>query len=323
MKKIKDRFTVILWDVYHKSERLNSASTSTQNGSKCSLFSRLEASILFTNELYSYTKDEQLLNSIHEKTQLLNSQFAGIRTNNYSLFSGKLGAGYVNMEVFITTGDRQYLLHAIKYATEYCESDAYRYDIIIKSGLGDGLAGILFFFHKLFLCSREEWIGQKAEEMIYKIVNNAYSGTAGFFWGGVTNEKGKNCGYIQGTSGVALTLYKIARVHKIPVLQAFSEEAFLYEKNNIIAAKQKEENDLLMTDISLGTGTIGTLLADLLIGEHGFLQKPSSLERVAGYLNIITEKMREERQFNLLTGIAGIGVLFTEAYKLSYGEIYL
>jgi hypothetical protein len=321
MKRLEKDILKKAWDIYN--EYLAAYPPGSANdlqptgGNAWKPYSFMEGrlgSLFFMLELYKNTGDENVWNNILNELAIAESFAQALVTNNYTI-QGKLGLGFFYLEVFECTGKKHFLEKADELAREYYNGYSYQYRIISRLSLLDGISGILLFTQRLYLKTKEPWLLEYIEKYLLRIINNAVSANQGIFWGGITNKNRKNIGLATGTAGISFVLAFMGKCFGNSLLVELAEQALLYEFDFWTNASNKDVKEL-----SLGYGLCGLALADLYIGKKDTQQSIDLLlslsQQQHHHLPAITS-------YGLFTGMAGTGLGFCEAYRITGNEAYL
>lgn len=185
--------------------------------------------LFYMLESYRHTKDPGILNDISDELSWFDNYNLSHPSNNYALFSGRLGIGYFYLELFRTTGENNWLEKATSVAHEYFGGNAFQYDIIGSYGLYDGIAGVILFTLHLYLETREQWLLEHMEKLLLKLISKANMGDDRIYWGGVTNRDGRNTGIATGTAGIAFVLSELGKCFNNSFLISLAAQAMKYE----------------------------------------------------------------------------------------------
>jgi hypothetical protein len=253
--------------------------------------------LFFLLELFRSDKDAVVRAAIIDELEWMQRYGKAHPTNNYALFTGRLGLGYANLELFRVTGETEFLKSALDLLQEYYSSASYRNGIIAKTGLFDGIAGILFLTHELYLETKASWLQEYIEVLTLKLVYSGYHGRTGIYWGGLTNLNGRNNGYAKGTAGVAMVLNRLGNSHRNNLLKKIAREAIAYEMQ---AGEQ--------AGFTLGYGKTGIDLALLYSGDRSH---PIDIPRP-----VLKDMMAAEAP-GLFSGLSGIGFAYCMAARVT------
>lgn len=279
-----------------------------------SIYEGRVGALFFMLELFRSTNDEMVWNDIINELGKIEQYAAKQVTNNYTLFKGRLGIGFFYLKVFELTSKAEFLDKATALADEYYKSNSYLNGIIIKPALFDGISGVLLFSYELYQFTGHLWLLEHIEKYTLKLLYTCHQDPSGVFWGGVTNQSGKNNGYAAGTTGIAFVLNRIGDGFENSFLKEIAKEAIAYEVNCLAKKKHKEPDE---SKYSIGYGSTGTNMVQLYGAEYTndnlvkYLQEFDNLQH-KWFANI-----KDTTSWGLFSGISGIGAAFNEVGQIT------
>jgi len=235
-------------------------------------------------ELYKRTGDGSILTGVCNYLRWFSRYAEKNRSNNYSLFNGRSGVGFLSLAVFEITRKEEFLEMASRMAKEYAEGTTRAFRIFDKNGLFEGTSGILLFWLELYLQIKEEWMLRRMEECIFHLLVNAGMADPGVYWMKDLYELYPDTViWPAGNAGIAFCLLRLGQTFHNAHLCSLAYSALNYEGNNGL--------------VGLYAGTF-----------RGFLQRHSP---------------GEEMSFDIYNGWAGWGLAYREAYCITGDPEYI
>jgi Lanthionine synthetase C-like protein len=161
---------------------------------------------LFAFELYKYTGDNSILRDLNSYLCGLDKYLKEHKSNNYSLFNGRAGAGWLFIEYFKLTHDERFLESAIHIPEEQYNKNRGQGNFFDKCSLFDGIAGMLLFFIALYDLIKKDWLLQHIEQYTLFLIAKAGLTASGVYWMNDSRDLNIASNWPQGNSGIAFCL---------------------------------------------------------------------------------------------------------------------
>lgn len=185
--------------------------------------------LFFMLELYKQTKHEQLWNDILNRLQKIEQYCSATSTNNYSLYTGRLGLSKFLLELFRLTGMPLYLSKSVKLCYTYFAERPGQLRFRDNTSLIDGFAGIMLFCLALYKEAKHDWLLDVIKKGVHFLIGSAELNGRGMYWNGLTNANNRQIGWGYGCSGIALVFLELASQFNSRYFLSFADMAFKYE----------------------------------------------------------------------------------------------
>ncbi len=308
--------------------------------------------VLFLVELFKRTNDVKYLETAVDATRWVYNSSTKKATNNYSFITGRLGISFTLLKMHEITKEHHYLKKALDLARD-CDEITLSSQLIANDLIG-GISSIILGLLHLHSATGEQWLLKKIDIFIERLIENAFLGEVGLYWG----RSGQNirglAGFAHGAAGIGLVFLELGFYFNNDTFFHAAEQAFAYEsyhfdkqinnwpdfrKGNWNNKKYKEfetnylEDNILfftkITDMNAwchGAAGIGLsrLRAYSLLEKQKYKKDVSiAIEKTIKTDVELTHKIISNRLFILCHGAGGNAELFIEAYNTFQDNKYL
>lgn len=183
--------------------------TKSSSRNKENIETGLSGYLLILIELYRVNKSSEILNKISNTKKIILKLCKTHTSNNYALYTGRSGAIYAFIKLFYITKDEKTLDECI----EILKSNGlnhYIQSLNTPIYFHNGLAGTLLVLLKLYELKNDEFLNEKINEIILKIISKSTFDENGVSWkNSIQNGEPNPCGFAFGAAGIFYTLNKI------------------------------------------------------------------------------------------------------------------
>ena len=283
----------------------------------------------FLLELHRKTIDMGVWEKMMEELGWLESYAVQHPTNNYTFIRGRSGLAFLYLELFRHSGDHTFLQKATTIVKEYYEGNSYKYGIISDYSLFEGISGILLLSLHLYLYTKEPWLLEHIEKLLLKLVHGAHTREGGVCWGGITDLNKKNISLASGAAGIAFVLAEFGKCFDNELLTGLARRGLDYEKTfweRQTGTADDHENTpssyLRSNSLCYGKTGMSTVRFYLDAGA-GAQPQLTGLTAIGSAGNNFLSGGAIDNAVGVFSGISGIGLALTEAYRISGEEQYL
>jgi hypothetical protein len=269
--------------------------------------------LFFFLELYRKRADPLIMDKISKELYWFDRYIDAHPGSNQSLFCGRLGLAYLYLELYTTTGERGYLNKSLDLLKTGYQGMAFQYGIIQHHALSDGIAGMLLISMHLYAATREQWILSYIEKQMTWLVHEMETGHGTMYWGSIDRRDRRNYGFSSGSAGLAFVFRQLGQMFDEPAFFAIARHALQYEDAHWDAMT----GFATVTGISLSAGYMGRLLVGLYSGDkHDRNNGIDKLLHLSANLPPFGDRQMHVN-YGLFDGWSGVGLAFTEAYRIS------
>jgi hypothetical protein len=214
----------IYWETASKDTETDSIVWEKSEG----IYSGVSGIALFLIELFKQTKEKKYLDTANKAMQWVDWYCKKNPTNNYALFTGRLGVSFVYLRFFEITNDRSYLEKALfiaKNSFVFLDSQYAVNDLI------NGFSGTLLGLLHLYAVTNEQLLLEYLYKYIQRLLKNARYGKEGLYWDISKNEIHPLCGFSHGSSGIGFVFLELGHYFRNPAYYYVAEQAFAYENS--------------------------------------------------------------------------------------------
>ena len=189
-------------------------------------YSGIAGVALFLAELYGYTNDQVILNTLTGSLKTLSQQLDnGKLSNKFGVFAGQLGGGYTCFEIGSKLSNPLWQELGLMYIDKVMAKPVPETEIDVISGA----AGAIPVFIKLFNTTREKKYLDAANRLGIFLIDKATDQNNALCWKTVDAQHALT-GYSHGNAGMAVALLDLyVHTNDDQFLQA-AEKAFNYER---------------------------------------------------------------------------------------------
>ena len=189
--------------------------------------------LFFMLELYRQTQDAALWTAIMTRLQHIEQHCGQTKTNNFSLYTGRLGLAKMYLELYYTTRQPQYLSKSVKLYYTYFDDRPDQLKFLDNCSLLDGFAGILLFCIQLYKEAKQDWLMDAIKKSVHILIDKGEMNSKGLYWNGITNANNRQLGWGYGCSGTALVLLELAAFFDSKYFLSLAGMALKYEDEHL------------------------------------------------------------------------------------------
>jgi len=265
--------------------------------------------IYFAVELYRHAADPSLWKEIEASVSRLESYCNQNCTRNYSFLLGRSGLAVLYVRLFSITRDELFLLRAEKIIEEYYTAFKGHRSLNDNQNVAAGTAGIFQCCLVLLKETTKEWLYDAVKMFAQSLVKKAIVSYDNIYWNDTPGKGCRDMGWAYGDAGIALVFLQLSRV--------LHDESFL-----LLATRILQNSNPLCQDCTVGQPSIdGKMGADLVRLYAGQLTGSTQWTEawftdVAVLKNDVLNNSGASK-LSLYDGLAGIGLVFSNAYALT------
>lgn len=192
-------------------------------------------SLYFMVTLWRHTNDGALWAEIMARLQQLEQHCAVHKTNNFSLYTGRLGVARLYLQLYYQTKQQQYLLKAVKLCYTYFDDRPDQLKFFDNCSLLDGFAGIALFCTQLYRETKQDWLMDAIKKCVHVLIDRSEMNGKGMYWNGLTNATHRQMGWGYGCSGTAMVFLELAALFDSKYFMDLAALAFKYEDEHLPA----------------------------------------------------------------------------------------
>lgn len=182
--------------------------------------------LLFLIELYKQTEDERYKNAVIAGIRWLESYCRNVPASSYAFYTGRMGVVYCLIKSYELLGERKYLETATKIVYEI---DRFKRAVADDGDLLNGTAGTLLGLVHLHSVTKEDWLLNKIDSLIWELINSAHLGPKGVYWNRSKRFVRGLCGFSHGVAGTGFVFLQLGHYFQNEAFYWLAEQAFVYE----------------------------------------------------------------------------------------------
>jgi hypothetical protein len=192
------------------------------------IYSGVAGIVLFFIELYKQTNSDKYLEAVTEGSRWVEYYSQNNPTTYYALFTGRMGAAYMMLQVGELLKDKSYHQKALLIA-EDCE-----HFLDQPNGIDDlinGTSGTLLGLIHLHAYTKEKSLLPIIKKYTEHLIEAAHIGLEGLYWDRSSKNIRGLCGFSHGVAGIGYVFLELGKYFKNKNFYWLAEQAFTYENH--------------------------------------------------------------------------------------------